>query len=36
MVHGLAQMVTIRGVIDTKHLENEIGNIMRSVRIGEK
>ena len=35
MVHGLAQMVTIKGVVDTEHLENEIGNIMRSVRIGE-
>ena len=35
MVHGLAQMVTINGVVDTEHLENEIGSIMRSVRIVE-
>lgn len=35
MVHGLAQMVTIRGVVDTDHLEDEVGSIMRSVRIGE-
>lgn len=35
MVHGLAQMVTIKGVVDTEHLEDEIGSIMRSVKIGE-
>ena len=36
MVHGLAQMVTINGVIDTEHLETEIAGILGSVRIGER
>ena len=33
MVHGLAQMVTISGVIDTDDLENEISNIICSVKV---
>ena len=35
MVHGLAQMVTINGVIDTDDLENEISKIMASVTLEE-